>query len=222
MLGTLSISMLVMKVRVQPKQKRKIFDMSALKELPFMLFSAGGFFIFMGLYIPFFYVQSYAVEENIMGENAAFYMLSIMNGSSFFGRIIPNYIADRAGPLNVLIPTTISAGAVALGWIGVKSTGGLVVFCILYGFFSGGFVSLPPTVLVTLSPNLNVVGTRMGMSFAMNGLGLLIGTPVAGQLVANTGFVSAISFCGALVAFANLLFIGVRVIKVGLKIKVIA
>jgi len=47
-------------------------------------------------------------------------------------------------------------------------------------------------------------------------------TPVAGQLVAKTGFVSAISFCGALVILATLLFIGVRVVKVGLTIKAIA
>jgi MFS family permease len=157
-----------------------------------------------------------------MSENLAFYMLSILNASSIFGRIIPNFIADKIGPLNVIFPGTLATCVLGFGWVGIHSTGGLVIFCILYGFFSGSFVSIPPTVLVTLSPSMGVVGTRMGMCFALGGLGLLIGTPVAGQLIKQSSFDAAIYFCGSVVALGTLCMIASRVSKTGPTLKAVA
>lgn len=222
MLGTLAISLSVMKMRVQPAHKRKLWEVSAMKEKPFTFFTLGMFFGFMGLYIPFFYVQSYAISEKIMSENTAFYMLSVMNAASIFGRIIPNFIADKTGPLNIIIPGTIATSILGFGWVGIHETAGLVVFCILYGFFSGSFVSIPPTVLVTLSPNMGVVGTRMGMCFALCGLGLLVGTPVAGQFIRQVGYDAAIYFCGGVVALGAVFMIMARISKVGYGLKAIA
>lgn len=214
MLATMSVSLSIMKMRIIPAQKRKLWDISALKEKPFVFFTSGMFFGFMGLYIPFFYIESYAISEHIMSNNLAFYMFPILNAASIFGRVIPNFIADKAGPLNVIIPGTIATCVLAFGWLGVKSTAGLIVFSILYGFFSGIFVSIPPTVLMTLSPPA-VLGTRMGMNFALAGLGLLIGTPVAGQLIRQVNFEAAIAFNGACVAVAALLFVASRLAKSG-------
>jgi MFS family permease len=157
-----------------------------------------------------------------MSENLAFYMLSILNASSIFGRIIPNFIADKTGPLNVIIPGILATCILGFGWVGIHSTAGLVIFCVLYGFFSGTFVSIPPTVLVTLSPHMGVVGTRMGMCFALGGLGLLVGTPVAGQLIKQSGFDAAIYFCGAVVALGAVFMISSRVSKTGLRVKAVA
>ncbi|ESZ97359.1 hypothetical protein SBOR_2243 [Sclerotinia borealis F-4128] len=218
-LATLSISMSIMKMRVKPAQKRKLMDLAAFKEPPYLLFTIGLFFGFMGLNIPFYYISSYATDEKIMSSNSAFYMLSTINAASIFGRIIPNYFADKLGPLNIIIPGTFIASIVAFGWIGVHSVGGLVVFAILYGFSTGCFVSIPPTVIVSLSPHLGVVGTRMGMTFAVAGLGLLIGTPVAGQILSNSGYVSTIAFCGALLLVTVACFAAARMYKTGMYIK---
>ena len=169
----------------------------------------------MGLYIPMFYVQSFAIEEGITSENLAFYMLSIINAASVFGRLVPNFIADTVGPLNVLIPCTIVAALLAFCWLAVKNTVGLIVFCLLYGFFTGGLVSLPPTVLVSLSPSMAVVGSRMGTCFAFNGISLLVGTPIAGALVKPGDFKGAIAFCGSVVIFGCIFLILARIVKVG-------
>ena len=157
-----------------------------------------------------------------MSQNLAFYMLSILNASSFFGRIIPNFIADKVGPLNVVIPCTLATCILGFGWVGIHSTGGLIVFCILYGFFSGAFVSIPPTVVVSLSPHMGVVGTRMGMCFALGGLGLLCGNPVAGQLIKQSGFATAIYFCGAVVALGAAFMIAARIAKTGVRLGTVA
>jgi MFS family permease len=203
MLGTLLIPLTVMKVRVKPAQTRRLFELAAFKEVPFTMFSVGEFFGFMGLYIPFFYIQSYVINKNIMSSHLGFYMLSILNAASLFGRVIPNFLADKTGPFNMLVPCSLISAILAFVWIGIKNTGGIIVFCILYGFFSGTFVSLPPTTVVSLSPNMGVVGTRMGMSFSFAGFGLLVGNPVAGAILKSGSWVGVQAFCGAAVAIAT-------------------
>lgn len=46
------------------------------------------------VYVPFFCIQSYAVELHI-DERMAFYLLAITNVASLFGRLFPNWLADR-------------------------------------------------------------------------------------------------------------------------------
>jgi len=100
MLATLGLSNCVMRVRVLPAGRRKFFDLTAFTEAPYLLFVFGGFLAFMGLYAPFFYVQSYAIDTKIASPELSFYLLSIINALSTFGRIIPGYIATHIGPLS--------------------------------------------------------------------------------------------------------------------------
>jgi predicted MFS family arabinose efflux permease len=188
-----------MRQRVLPATCRKLFDVSALREAPFMLCTAGLFFGFAALYIPFFYITPYALFKTGASKTLAFYFVPILNASSVFGRVFPNALADRIGTFNTLIPCTLACGGIAFAWMSVDDTGDLIVFAILYGFFSGSFVSLAPTTIISLSNDLHKVGTRLGMSFSISGFGILIGTPVAGTLLnLQTGdFVHAQVFCAA-------------------------
>ncbi|KZF19209.1 MFS general substrate transporter [Xylona heveae TC161] len=202
MLGMLLGCLAVMRVRVLPPQKRRLLEPRAFLELPFTMFTVAEFFGFMGLYIPFFYCTAYAAKNTGMSHNLSFYMLPIINAGSVFGRIIPNFLADKTGPLNMLIPCSLISALLAFCWIAIESTGGFIIFSLLYGFFSGTFVSLPPTTVVSLSPSLQMVGTRMGMSFCFAGLGLLIGTPVAGAILQSSGWLGTQLFCACSVTVA--------------------
>ena len=51
------------------------------------------------------------------------------------------------------------------------------------GFVAGAYVSLMIPVIVELTPDMNVVGTWMGMSLFVASFGLPIGNPVEGSLV---------------------------------------
>jgi MFS family permease len=217
MLATLLIPLAVMRVRIQPAQKRPLFDKSALKEPPFMLFTLGAFFGFIGIYIPFFYMPTFAVQK-IPGVTAEFavYTIAIMNAASTLGRIVPNYIADKAGPLNIIAPCALISAVLVYCWIAVENKGGLIVLCILYGFFTGSFVSLPPSVIVTLSPRLEIVGTRMGMLFSLSGLGLLIGSPVAGAILGSgNNFLGLQLFCACTVLASAAVLYPARFAKAG-------
>lgn len=186
--ATLLVPVLVMKMRVKPPASRPLTDFPALKYLPYSLFILGAFISFIGLYVPFFYCEVYAYQSNFGDGEFSFYTLAILNGASTFGRILPNIIADAIGPFNVIIPCALFAGICTLSLLSITAVPSFVVFLIFYGFFSGAFVSLPPPVLIALSPNRALMGTHMGMAFAGVACGVLVGTPIAGAILKRYGY----------------------------------
>ena len=212
MLGTLVISVVVMKPRIQPAKKRSLLEPAAFKEPPYALFSISLFFVFIGLYVPFFYAPTYAQRELKTSDDLSFYLLAILNAASVFGRIIPNIIADYLGAMNVLLPFTFCASVLTFAWIAIHNVAGIVVFAILYGFFSGSIVSLIPTALAALSPDLSRVGTRMGMCFSFAGFGLLLGSPIAGAILRTKGGFAGAEAFGATAVMIGFLFMVLAVL----------
>lgn len=78
----------------------------------------------------------------------------------------------------MFVPTCLGLPVLSFAWIGIKNSPGLIVFTVLYGFFSGTFLTFPFSTVVRLSPHMGVVGVRMGVACAVVSLGLLVGTPV--------------------------------------------
>ncbi len=216
MLATLTVPMVGMKMRLKPPVRRKLLDPSAWKEPAYTLFAFAAFFGFLGLYIPVFYIQIFAIEQQILSQRQelAFYLLAILNTGSFFGRLIPSYIADKIGPFNTLTPLTLLATVLAFVWIGISTPGGVIVLCLLYGSVSGAFVALTPPCAITLCPSLSVIGVRMGMLSVPVSAGLLIGNPIAGALV-KISWTSLQSFCGAALAVSTVFLMAARVKKDG-------
>jgi MFS family permease len=85
-LATTIIPNVCMRVRVLPAKTRSLLDLRAFLIPAYSLQVAGFFCGFMGLYVPFFYGQLYALKEKITTENLAFYLLAVMNSTSTFGR----------------------------------------------------------------------------------------------------------------------------------------
>jgi MFS family permease len=213
----LSVSLLVLKRRLPPaKLSRSLLDIGALKEPPFVVFAFGLFFCFVGLYFPFFYLQSYFELYLHDDSSLAFYIFSVLNATSVLGRITPGLLADRVGGLNTLIPISLLATILSFVWIGIRDVAGTVVFACFYGYASGAIVSLPPSILTRMSPKMSVVGTRLGMTFMFAGCGFLIGTPIASTVLdlAKAEFWKAQLFSGIFVAAGTICFVILRVILV--------
>ncbi|KAH9871852.1 hypothetical protein J1614_006110, partial [Plenodomus biglobosus] len=198
-LATMLIPNLVMRVRVLPPKSRSLLDLRAFLIPAYSLQVLGFFCGFMGLYMPFFYAQLYALQRHITNENLAFYLLAIMNSTSVFGRIVPNILADKLGPFNVVVPCCLISGVLCICFIAVDNSPGIIVLMAFYGFFSGSFVSLPPTIMVHLSVDArDKIGTRLGQSFAFVSIGLLIGTPIGGAVLDKSGFDALWTFGGCM------------------------
>ncbi|GES66585.1 monocarboxylate permease [Aspergillus terreus] len=185
---TLFIPILIFRIRVKPSSKRKLIDLSAFLEPAYIWFVLGGTLTFVSLNIPFFYIQYFSIQQDIASGELAFYLLSIITTGSVFGRVFPNFFANRVGPFNIISACTIICGGLMFALINLSSLAGIIVIALFYGFFSGVFVSLPPTCFVKLSPDRGLIGTRMGMGYAVMAVGNLIGTPSAGAILQDRGF----------------------------------
>lgn len=219
-LGTLTISLLVLRTRLPPPKKmRTILDPQAFKNVPFILFSAGLFLAFAGLYIPIFYIIFFAEVRVHINEDLSFYMLPILNAASVFGRIIPGLLADKYGSLELIVVCTLASAIIGYVGIVIKSLGGLIVYSLIYGFLSGAVVSLPSAVVAMLAPSMQLVGTWMGMSFFFAALGILIGNPIAGSIidVEKNQFGGGFVFSGTLVMVAGVLFVLTKAWKIAQK-----
>lgn len=221
-LGTLLIPCICIKPRTSPASaaRKKIVDFTGFRETPFTLFSLASFVGFIGLYIPFFYVSTFASSKAGLDNTLAFYMLPILSAGSVAGRILPSFIADYLGPLNVLSICTAIAGLLGICWIAIPahaSVGGLVVWAVLYGAFSGAFVSLQPSTVVSITDDMSTVGGRLGMNTFCAALGLLIGTPIAGVILeGDSGWVGLQVFCGVTLLVGGGLVMVTRWDRVGM------
>ena len=220
-IGFITLALLVIAIacmwsRSPSKPPRALFQPAAFKSWPYTLQSFGTMFGFIGLYIPIFYIQTYALTREITpDENYAFYLISILNTGQFFGRILPNLFSGKVGLMNMIVLDTFAAAILGFAWIGIDSVAGITVFAILYGFFAGAYVSLIPPVLVELTPDMTVVGTWLGMSLFVAAFGLLIGTPIAGSLVniEKKQFVAAQGFTGGVILMGALLMLMALIIQ---------
>ncbi|THC96401.1 hypothetical protein EYZ11_004135 [Aspergillus tanneri] len=153
----------------------------------------------------------------------AVYTVAIFNGASLFGRTIPNYLADRFGRFNImLIMSCIASICILAIYIPVTSNTGIIVFASVFGFASGAFVSLAPTIMAQISP-LGKVGQRIGTMYGMASLGALFGSPIGGALIKSWGgsYTGMIVFSGVMefggflsFAIARYLQSGIALVKV--------
>ena len=216
MLGASVVSLASMRQRMAPPTRRKLFDWGAFTEMPYLFFLVGTFFGFMGIFVPFFYVQLNAIQVAHTSPNLAFYLLSILNAGSIFGRTIPNFLADIIGPFNMQIFCISVTALLAFCWIAITDTAGVVVFTAVYGFFFGPFVSLSPPIVMTLTSDLSKLGTRMGMFLGVSGLGILVGNPVAGAILRSQGSWAGLqAWSGAAVIVAAAFMLAGRLFKSG-------
>ncbi|KAH6650553.1 major facilitator superfamily domain-containing protein [Chaetomium tenue] len=185
LLAMSAIPIVFMRTRVPPSGKRSLIDRSAFRDVPYILFVVAGLFAFLTLYVTFFYLTLFAKSRNVVSDDFAPYLVTLLNTGSIFGRLIPNALADRYGSLNVLIVCIVASAVLAFGWLGIHDIGGSVVYALLYGAFSGAVVSLTPSVIVGLAPDMGRLGARMGLSFVISGIAILIGTPIAGAILGS-------------------------------------
>ncbi|KAG5653183.1 hypothetical protein H0H81_001900 [Sphagnurus paluster] len=168
--GLLIIAILLMKPRLPPISRKHGSTLQDLRKFlrdpPYVIMVFGTVVVFAGLYFPIFFLQLNAIKNGI-SQSLAFYTLVILNASSAVGRIVPNLLVYRIGVFNLMIPSVVISGALVFVILALKDTAGTIVFAILYGFFSGAC-------------DQNVYD-----DLDTQGLGGLVGTPIAGALLSK-------------------------------------
>ncbi|GAA5847933.1 hypothetical protein JCM9279_003496 [Rhodotorula babjevae] len=163
------------------------------------LVCCGVFGVYVSCFIPLFYVGLFAREYSGPGPIAT-YALSIINAVAFFSRIGSGLVADRLGIFNTAIPLGALVAILTFAMMAATSTAGLAVWLVLFGFAQGGWISVSAACFMSLADNAGEIGLRSGIGFFFVGLATLIGSPIAGALLAATdgSYVAALCFGGGM------------------------
>lgn len=177
----------------QPKTKPKP-DLSIIKHPVLILLAIGLFFIYFGLFSPFFYITSWTISLGL-DANMAFYTVSIINAASLFGRILPGLMADRFGAYNMMVLSALSSGLVCCCWTKATSMGSIVVLSLAYGFASGAVIGLQGACSAQIVKP-SQYGVAMGGVMTVLSIAGLLGSPISGWILGAWGFLGLSLFSG--------------------------
>ncbi|RPA76179.1 MFS general substrate transporter [Ascobolus immersus RN42] len=181
------VALATVKSRIKPTPNPvtfKKFISPLLHERPYQFNMLAMFFFFWGFFIPFNFIVLQARRDANMSKHMSTLLITILNASSLPGRIILPALADKTGRFNMMICVTFICSVITLGlWVPAKSNAAIIAYTVLYGIFSGAFVSLTPSIQVQLSPNVREIGARGGLSMMFISIAVLTGNPIAGALV---------------------------------------
>ncbi|KAK4543961.1 hypothetical protein LTR36_004735 [Oleoguttula mirabilis] len=181
--------------RKQWDKQAKSFDLSLFREPQFALYTLGSFLVMWGLWVPLDFIASFATAQGFSSV-LALSLISIINAASIPGRILPAFLSDHIGHFNVITVSDWLVGVSILClWLPFDfdpSHAGIIIFCLVYGFVSGAFVSLlMPCVAKTGS--IETIGMRFGTFQMAIGLSNLTGLPISGAILARQGDAT---YCG--------------------------
>jgi MFS family permease len=137
-------------------------------------------------------------------EDVQFYSLTLLNGMSLFGRVLPGFAADQVGRFNILLSMVCVTLIIMAGvWLpyGSHDDGTLYAVVAIFGFGSGGWLSLAPVCAGQLCKT-EEYGRFYGTVYSVAAFGVLLTVPVGGKLLQSTtprvliGFYSAILLVG--------------------------
>ncbi|OAA55697.1 Major facilitator superfamily domain, general substrate transporter [Cordyceps fumosorosea ARSEF 2679] len=171
-------------------------DPRIFRQLPFALATAGIFLLEFALFIPLAYVSTYAVHRGF-GQAFAFHLIPVMNAGSVVGRSLPGYYSDVIGALNTcLLSVVLSLVACWCVWLPLgHTTGGIVVFSVLFGFASGTGIAIAPVCIGRMCKTQEY-GRYYATTYTVVSFACLIGIPIAGSIVqANGGEYGQLIIC---------------------------
>lgn len=190
-----------------------------LKETDFLLCAAGYFLFAYGFFVPINYLPTQAISAG-MSTSLAQYLVAIFNTGSLFGRLIAGFLGDKIGRYNMYIIVCYLSGIWVLAiWLPVNTEAGIIVFAVLFGAFSGVFVSLITPMVMAISP-FSELGFRVGIVQFANAIAGLTTNPIAGAILEGpSGWAGVKIFSGVLCIAGTVFVQGVRVRRVGWKLK---
>ncbi|PWY80875.1 MFS general substrate transporter [Aspergillus sclerotioniger CBS 115572] len=190
------------------------------------LTTAGVLLTDLAYFIPITYVPSYYIDRQHLAQNEAlsgssafaYQLLAILNAASCVGRYVAGDLADRFGRYNTMIVSLFFCTvSVLCFWLpdilipGLDGAALLVVFVILFGFFSGSNVSLTPICLGQLCETQEY-GRYYASCFTVVAFGVLASLPIGGGLLDaatatgkerywGTALFAGLSYVGAFLSF---------------------
>ncbi|KAL4895398.1 putative monocarboxylate transporter [Aspergillus ambiguus] len=194
-----------------PRRQTGFFIPGAWKNKPYALVNVGNFLNLLGCYTPIFYVVEYSLSRG-MDNDLAHHQVAIFNAASYLGRLVPTFLSDKIGRLNMWIICSMGSGISLLCWTTAESTAGITVWFVFYGIFSGAVFALYAAIVAQVCPNPSDIGTYTGQGLTACGFGVLGGTPINGAIIRRYGYLAASLFSGLMVLLGTIFMIAARLL----------
>ena len=200
-------------------------DLSLFRSIPFCcVFLAGAIGTF-ALFVPTFFLPLFAHSIGLSASTGAG-IVAGFNACTAIGRFGAGFACDRFGSTNMLLLTmALNAVSMLAIWPVSNTIGPLVAFAAVNGIANGSFfVTMPTTIGRLVGPGQAAIG--MGMAITGWTGGYLMGSPIAGMLIAATGaekahtvvpYRAAILYAGG-VALASATFVLVARLRLDTKL----
>ncbi|KAL4921344.1 major facilitator superfamily domain-containing protein [Aspergillus aurantiobrunneus] len=205
----------------QPRKLTRAELTQPLKETQFMLLTIGMFLFTYGFYAPINYLPAQAISVG-MTPDLVQYLLPMLNAGSLFGRLFAGFVGDKLGRYNVFVIVCYLSGVFTLAlWLPSSSNAALIAFAVLFGFFSGAYVSLLTPLVMQISP-IAELGFRMGILLLAMAVGGLTTNPINGAIVNGAGGWDGLKVFSGILAIVGTTFVLVaRVRMTGWRVFVI-
>jgi MFS family permease len=197
----------------RPPQPRKLTAKQfwhPFTDFKFAMLGIGIAIFTWGMYVPMNYLQVDAVA-NGMDPHLVQYLVAIFGAGSLFGRLLSGVFGDIFGMYNVFILVCYIASALILAlWLPAGNDAARIAFAVLYGFFSGAYVSQLPALVAIISP-VRDMGVRTGLIFLCSAIPALTSNPIAGAILGdNNNWHGAKAFAGVMCAAGTCVIVGTR------------
>ena len=192
-LAILAPSCFLITPRLRPRKSTAVTMMvvkTAFTDKRYLLLIAGMFFIYWGMFIPFYYLPAFGLA-NGMSLNMSENLLATLNAGSFVGRIASGVMADKLGrfallPLvfqghwtatdadlrfNVTLLCALCAGITLMCLHAIKTATAIIAFSVLYGGFTGGLISLQSACVGQFTSDISMIGIKIGLLMAICSFG---------------------------------------------------
>jgi len=181
-----------------------------LVNVPFMLLALSNFFATQGLYIPYMFIQTYAEGQGVSSVNAAF-LISIIGITNTVARILTGLVTDLPF-VSPLIVTTLALGIGGIAPLAIAfctEYWSFALCCTIFGISLAAWVAVTSPAIVKMC-GVDLLTSGFGTLTFVRGFAALIGPPIGGYLVDQTGgdkrsafYLSAgLLFTSAVICFA--------------------
>ncbi|PVH96861.1 MFS general substrate transporter [Periconia macrospinosa] len=188
-LALLSVALFTVKSRLNhtPSKLSLSEFVMPMKQWSVVSLAISGFLFFLGVFLPYNFLVVEA-EASGMDGSMANNLLVILSATSVCGRIVPGWAGDAYGRFNVTIVFTLLSSLFTLAiWLPANNGATRMAFAGLYGFSSGTFVSMIPTLIVQICPDMTRIGLYMGAVYIIQSPTIMISQPVGGSLAGQPG-----------------------------------
>jgi len=152
----------------------------AIRTQSFWVLTALFFCTWLFVFFPLVHLVIFAIDIGL-SKTSALAALSILGGSSTFGRLTMGFISDRIGRKRALV---VSLGGQIFSWLwimGTNTSAMLYVFAAAFGFSYGGISTLFSAILGDYFGRLRAASV-IGIMFAMASPSAAIGPLVGGYI----------------------------------------